>query len=389
MTVSPTAGGRDVLISQSEMDRRTIKSTDYVSCEQAFIDCWMPGSETKENYSIIGAGVTQNAAQVVNLTEPHGFNIGAAAMPNGVTNNLHLHFTAEVFINVGGVFRVRWGEGSSPEREYVSVDGDVISVPTWLFRGFTNEGPDGGWLFTVLGGNDTGGIVWHPTIISAAAERGLYLTVDGVMVDTGKGDPQPDPDMVVQPLTDEDLAGLREVGSDEMAGRVAGLNGMAWCEQPFLCSQLDGGRARLAAVIGYGSVEDRTVSPKITNPHGFSVAWLQAETGEGLLRHRHDATEVLLVHEGRWRVTLNDGDQRVSTEVGPRDTVSIPPGAWRTLSVVGDEPGRLLLVNGGDARVRREWADDVETDARQRGTVLDADGYVAPLSVVRWSTADD
>lgn len=389
MTPKEPAQGRGTVVTSDELARRTIKSSDYVSCDQAFIDCWMPGSEAKENYSIIGAGVTQSAAQVVNLTEPHGFNIGAAAMPKGVTNNLHLHFTAEVFINVGGVFRVRWGEGGSSEREYVSVDGDVISVPTWLFRGFTNEGPDDGWLFTVLGGNDTGGIVWHPSIITAAADRGLYLTTDGLIVDTRRGDPQPDPDRVVQPLTDEDLANLRDVGYEEMAERVAPLDTMQWCDQPFLCSDLDGGRARLSAVIGHGSAEDRLVSPRITNPHGFSVAWLQADPDEGMLRNRHDATEVLLVHQGRWVVSFNEGDAAISTEIGPRDTISIPPGAWRSLMAVGDDPGRLLIVNGSDARVRREWADEVVAGARALGTVLDADGYRAPLSVVRWSTADD
>ena len=59
-----------------------------------------PAVIPKENYSIIGPGVTQSAQQVVNLREPHGFNIGAAAMPDGVVNNLHLHFTAEVFLKL-------------------------------------------------------------------------------------------------------------------------------------------------------------------------------------------------------------------------------------------------------------------------------------------------
>ena len=123
---------------------------DWVSCHTAFIDCRTPGSDRKENYAFIGSGVSQNSDQFVNLTELHGFNVGAAGMPNGVTNNLHLHFTAEVFINFGGTFRVRWGVDGK-QGEYISHDGDIISVPTWIFRGFTNEGPDDGILLTVLG----------------------------------------------------------------------------------------------------------------------------------------------------------------------------------------------------------------------------------------------
>jgi hypothetical protein len=37
-----------------------------------------------------------------------------------------------------------------------------------------------------------------------------------------------------------------------------------------------GGGARLALVVGYGMTEDREQEPPITNPHGFSVAWLGA-----------------------------------------------------------------------------------------------------------------
>src|SRR5690349_21469530 len=70
-----------VTVSADELARRTIRKSQYVSCNTAFIDVRMPGSELKENYSIIGGGVTQNPDQVINLTEPHGFNVGAAAMP--------------------------------------------------------------------------------------------------------------------------------------------------------------------------------------------------------------------------------------------------------------------------------------------------------------------
>ncbi|MEZ5752163.1 MAG: hypothetical protein R3D60_09380 [Paracoccaceae bacterium] len=85
-------------LSKPDAEKRHVRRTDYVSCTVAFIDCKKPGSHLKENYSIIGPGVTSSAEQVINLPEAHGFNIGAAAMPNGITNNLHIHFTAEVFM---------------------------------------------------------------------------------------------------------------------------------------------------------------------------------------------------------------------------------------------------------------------------------------------------
>ncbi|WP_234419491.1 hypothetical protein [Lelliottia sp. WB101] len=96
-------------ITPAQAKSRVITPDEMVSCNLAFIDCKLPGSHLKQNYSFIGPGVTQSSAQVVNIPEPHGFNIGAAAMPKGVTNNLHLHFTAEVFLIHEGTWRFRWG----------------------------------------------------------------------------------------------------------------------------------------------------------------------------------------------------------------------------------------------------------------------------------------
>lgn len=98
---------KTIHLTQSRARTRLIAPDDMVSCNLAFIDCKLPGSHLKQNYSFIGPGVTQSSEQVVNIPEPHGFNIGAAAMPKGVTNNLHLHFTAEVFLIHEGTWRFR------------------------------------------------------------------------------------------------------------------------------------------------------------------------------------------------------------------------------------------------------------------------------------------
>ena len=44
--------------SADEMARRTIRKSDLVAAENAFIDCRTPGSERKLNYAIIGSGVS-------------------------------------------------------------------------------------------------------------------------------------------------------------------------------------------------------------------------------------------------------------------------------------------------------------------------------------------
>ncbi len=85
--------------------------------------------------------------------------------------------------------------------------------------------------------------------------------------------------------------------------------------------------------------EDRRAVPRVHEPHAFNLAWLRATPGEGVLRHRHDETQVLIVKSGRWQVTLNDGDATQTTELGPQDTLSVPAGSWRQIQLVeaGDD----------------------------------------------------
>ncbi len=140
-------------------------------------------------------------------------------MPNGITNNLHLHFTAEVFINFGGTFRLRWGVDGK-QGEYVSDDGDVISVPTWIFRGFTNEGPDDGILLTVLGHDVTGGIIWGPSVLKEAESYGLHLTADNRLIDTVAGDEVPPDVPLIKPMPQRYIDELTTYTPEEMRQRV-------------------------------------------------------------------------------------------------------------------------------------------------------------------------
>jgi mannose-6-phosphate isomerase-like protein (cupin superfamily) len=386
----------DMIISAAELKRRTILRTDWVPLRAAFIDCRTPGSDQKDNYSFIGSGVSQSAQQFVNLEEPHGFNVGAAGMPNGVTNNLHLHFTAEVFINFGGEFLIRWG-ADGHDGEYISTDGDVISVPSWIFRGFTNIGPDNGILLTVLGHDVTGGIIWGPSVLKEAESYGLYLTADNRLIDTVAGDVLPEDVKLIKPMKQIDIDALTPFTLEQMRARVTQNGDRVWISQPFLCSTLTGGGAELALVIGYGMTEDRRAIPRLHEPHHFNLSWLRARPGEGLLTHRHDESQILVGKAGRWRVTLNRDLEQRSVELGPQDMLSVPPSSWRSIELIetgqgrGADPdtGELLVVNGGDGRVRLEWDETVMERARQDGWVIDPNGYLAPSSVMMTATDDD
>ena len=380
----------DVIVDGTEIARRTIRKSDWVPHNAAFIDCRTPGSDRKENYAFIGGGVSQNAGQVINLTEEHGFNTGAAGMPNGISNNLHLHFTAEVFVNLGGEFRLRWGIDGK-QGEYVSTDGDIISIPTWIFRGFTNEGPDDGILWTVLGRDVTGGIIWGPSVLKEAESYGLHLTADNQLIDTVAGDVLPDGVALIKPIQQRYIDELTAYSVQDMRSRVIQPGDRVYSRNALLCASLPGGAAELSLAIGYGMTEDRRQVPRIHEPHSFNMAWVRAAEDEGLLRHRHDKAQALLVKSGRWAITLN-GDPATTVEIGPSDSFSVPVGAWRAFRCVeaGESgAGELLVVNAGDDRVYLEWAPEVVDAARDADWMIDPNGYLAPVGVMITATEDD
>ncbi len=361
-------------LTQQEANERHIKRSDYVSCTVAFIDCKKPGSHLKENYSIIGPGVTTSTDQVINLPEPHGFNIGAAAMPNGITNNLHIHFTAEVFIVQKGEWTFRWG--SDGEHTMVGRSGDVLSVPTWVFRGFTNNGADDGWLFTILGGDDTGGVIFHPDIITEAADYGLYISRENTLIDTAKGDQVPDASETIPPMPIEHVAQLQQISPSAMSDRLVSKS-----DRNFRPAFIDGKGAELAPVIGYGITQNREHTPTITNPHTFSVEWLRLEPSHSVSRFVLDEKMVLIMRQGAMRLYLNEHDT-VAIDLSAWDTYSVPAGAVRSIEPLGNKTAEALLIVSGDHRKWPRFDPLTLAHASANGRALDAGGYIAEASLL-------
>jgi quercetin dioxygenase-like cupin family protein len=367
--------------------RRTIRRGDLVAAANAFIDTRTPGSENKLNYAIIGSGVSETE-QYVNLDEPHGFQLGGASMPPGVTNSLHLHFTAEVFIVVAGTYTFRWGRRHI-DGEYTGSDGDILSMPTWIFRGFSNVGGEDNFIFTILGCDQTGGLIWHPEVLRRAEGHGLHLTVANRLVDEVAGDVLTDDVELVTPMPDEQLDLLRAYSIDEMRARITTDADREFVDDALLCNAVPGGRLRLALVIGYGMTERRDHRPRLGDPHGFSVAVMRADPGEGMLRHRHDGAQVLIVRGGSWEVRVNDEHER-RVRLDRHDVLSVPARAWRSIINVADDgegDAELVVINSGDGRTRLDWGREVVERAREAGIGLDANGYLAPWSLIRYSVA--
>ena len=367
-------------LDPSEFARRVIRPGEFVADRSAFVDVRLPRSSGKASYSLIGPGVSQNPDQVVNLPEAHGFHVGAASMGHGVVNNQHMHFTAEVFICTRGAWRMRIGEHGQQTLDISA--GTVFSVPTWVFRGFENIGPDDGWLYAVLGGDETGGIVWAPSVLRAAAETGLFLGPDGTVIEATDGWA---PKNCVEPLGPSQLSSLDSYSDTDLAARAVTLADLAWSRHALLSSvSLNGASppVELAPVIGHGVTEDRHHRPPITNPHGFSVEWLRAAPGASFGLHRLAAPQAVILTGGRWEVSVNRGADRLAERPEEGSVVSVPPGAWRDFVNVGESEAYALIVCNSQQRPRILWDEALAQSAADNGWSRDASGYLAPASLV-------
>lgn len=326
-----------------QMEARIVRYGDLEPCRTAFIDAHTPGSDRKENFTIIGAGVSESASQHVHIRETPGFNVGAAGQPPHCRNSLHSHRTAEVFFVHRGRWRFFWGRRGDAG-EVVLEEGDLFDIPTGLFRGFENVGDDYGLIMAILGGDDAGGgVVWAPEVIEEARAHGLVLAETGRLYDTKRGERLPDGVRPMPLLEGEALAVFPETPVEAVVpARVARYLDMA-----ALAAHGP------AAVIGAGG----PASPLIRNRPGFEVDFLGRDSLPPGERYSVPGHEVLMVHRGHWRLTWEgsgdgggaDASAEAATVLAPGDTCAVPPGLERGLApAMSGEAALFRVRNTGD-----------------------------------------
>ena len=203
-------------MNELNINNRLVRYGELIPCKTAFIDTHTPGSDQKENFTIIGSGVSENPEQHVHINIPHGFNIGAAGQPPKCNNSLHSHRTAEVFFVLSGRWRFFWGRYGNAG-EVILEKGDIFNIPTGIFRGFENIGESYGMLMAILGGDDAGGgVIWAPEVLSEAKKHGLILSEKGKIYDTLKDQQIPNNENEMKPLKDDELKNFPEYTTSEV-----------------------------------------------------------------------------------------------------------------------------------------------------------------------------
>lgn len=290
-------------MTTADLSDRIVRYGELKPCKTAFIDAHTPGSDQKENFTIIGGGVSESPDQHVHIALPHGFNIGAAGQPPKCRNSLHSHRTAEVFFVLSGRWRFFWGRWGTAG-EVVLEEGDIINIPTGIFRGFENIGTDYGMIMAILGGDDAGGgVIWAPQVIEDARDHGLILSEKGKLYDTKKGEQLP-PGVGPMPLlTQAELEAFPEPTTRQvLPNHVARYWDMMALSD----------RQPVKVIGADGLLRDKP---------GFEVEFVSRGSATAEM-HQHDRPSVLMPMRGHWRVSWPDG----TAVLNPGDTMSIPEG---------------------------------------------------------------
>lgn len=377
------------MLTESQFKERFIPFSSLRYSTEAFIDYRIPGCAPKKNYALIGPGVSQNPNQPVNLREKHGFQVGGVAMPPGKINPPHMHFTAEVFICTKGQWDLQWGFNPDSHKARIG-PGDIASVPTWIYRGFQNMGQDEGFMFTALGRDDTGGILWGPQTLQAASEQGVHLTEDYQVIDEQAGQVWDSATMKrLQPMTPQEIGQLQRWEPQRMQQRIVRHADLDWQNDALLDAALPGCGAEMAPVIGLGMSESRLHCAPIGNSHGFSIEWLRIPVGGSVSAHTLAEKQILSVYQGSVAIRVsNEADVHMQTNsnapvcianggVDGWDSYAMPSQTWRSYRNVGERVAVMLVMTPGDGRKRIAWAPDVTTAAAAAGYATDANGFVA------------
>ena len=373
----------------SQLKERFIPFSTLKYSTEAFIDYCIPECSPKKNYALIGSGVSQNPNQPVSLREKHGFQVGGVAMPPGKTNPPHMHFTAEVFMCTKGQWDLQWGFNPEPLKVRLG-PGDIASVPTWIYRGFQNVGENEGFMFTALGQDDTGGILWGPQTLAAARAQGVHLTEDYRIIDENSGQIWDSSSMKhLEPMTNAEISQLKHWPIEEMKQRVVRHSDLDWQSDALLDTVCNTNGAQIAPVIGLGMSESRFHSAPIHNSHGFSIEWLRIPVGGHVAAHALIEKQVLSVYQGSLAIHVSSEMQTTALMISADplcvahgtsdawDSFAMPGEVWRYLRNVGDIPVTVLVMTPGDAGKRIHWAPDVVDAAARAGYSIDANGYVA------------
>ena len=312
------------------MTERIARFNELTPSNLPFVEGRIEGHKERKNYSIVGPGVAEDSQQSVKISEPHGYNLGAVSANPKNGSGLHSHTTAEVFLIYSGNWRFYWG--ADGKNEIILSKGDIISMPTNMFRGFENAGDEEGLIFVVLGNDDPGIITWVPNVLIKAKETGLALLDDNSLVDLKESEIPPNRKLL-EPITNEMLQKFDNYEINEIENFICRLKNQTNHE-----IDLKNG-IKLIQIIG-SNFSDNKYDHLINHNTGFNLSILKAKKGliEDLI---FDKPTILFSQKGTWKVKIEKDEFNINS----KDTFSLPLNTKVSISIDNNEDCFLNYVS--------------------------------------------
>ena len=290
------------------MINRLAKFNDLIPSSLPFVEGRLEGHRERKNYTIIGRGVAEDSKQSVKIQSLHGYNLGAvSAMPkNG--SGLHSHTTAEVFIIYSGKWRFYWGVDG--KNETILNKGDIISMPTNMFRAFENYGDEESLMFVVLGGDDPGIITWVPEILNRAKETGMALLDDNSLIDLKKNE-IPNGRKIIEPISLSELDKFDNYLPTELEKNIFRNQ-----QNNIPHDQIN--NIDIFQVLGK-RFNAKKYDPLINQNTGFNLTILKSKVGK-IENIECSKPTTLFAQQGIWEIKLND----INIKLEKGDTFSVP-----------------------------------------------------------------
>ena len=312
------------------MTDRIARFNELTPSTLPFVEGRMEGHKERRNYSIVGPGVAEDSQQSIKISKSHGYNLGAVSANPKNGSGLHSHTTAEVFLIYSGKWRFYWG--ADGKNQIILCKGDLISMPTNMFRGFENAGDEEGLIFVVLGNDDPGIITWVPSVLIKAKETGLALLDDNSLIDLNKSEIPPNRKLL-EPITSEMLPQFDNYEINEIEKYICRFKNQT-NHEVHLNNEI-----KIIQIIG-NNFCNKTYSPLINHVTGFNLSILKTKKGqiEDLI---FDKPTILFSQKGNWKITVDENEFSINS----KDTFSIPLNSKISISVDNNEDCFLNCVS--------------------------------------------
>ena len=312
------------------MIERIAKFNELTPSTLPFVEGRLEGHRERKNYSIVGPGVAEDSEQSVKISKAHGYNLGAVSANPKNGSGLHSHTTAEVFLIYSGKWRFYWGVDG--KNEIILGKGDIISMPTNMFRGFENAGDEEGLIFVVLGNDDPGIITWIPKVLIRAKETGLALLDDNSLIDLKKNE-IPTGKKLLEPINNDQLQKFDNYSLNEIEKFICRFD-----NQSKFQNDLDNG-IKLIQIIG-NQFCNQSYNPLIDQNTGFNLSILKSKNGQ-IKDLIFTKPTIMFSQKGLWKIKIEND----VFEINSKDTFSLPLNTKLSVSVENIEDCYLNCVS--------------------------------------------